>query len=293
MQVVYADVLFLINFCMDLLALSLSGLLLRAKRRRGRLLLASALGALYSVFSVFLTGSSLLSFALAVFSAVLICYIAYDFPSLRRFLGIFSAFFVLSFALGGAITAFYQFLSSVFLLDEISAGFAGRMTVFIVISSLAALILYLMQSVLERNTERMVAEITVMLNGKSKTLTALLDSGNLLRDPAAGTPAIVLRVSSLASVLPYDILRFARGGAHHMTGELSPDSMRRIRLIPAGGIGGGEILLGVRPDGIWLSVVKKNGRVERREVDAILALSCDAAADFGGYDAIAPATLAA
>jgi stage II sporulation protein GA (sporulation sigma-E factor processing peptidase) len=278
---------------MDLLALTLTGLLLRVKRRRGRLLLAAAIGALYSVFSVFLTGNTLLSFALTLFSAALLCYIAYDFPSPRRFIGIFSAFFVLSFALGGAITAFYQFLSSVFWLSEISAGFGGKMTVFIIISSLAAGILYILQRVLERNTERTLAEITVMLGGKSKNLTALLDSGNLLRDPAAGTPAIVLRLSSVASVLPYDILRFAQGGTLRMSGELSLDSMRRIRLIPAGGIGGGELLLGVRPDRIWLSVVKKNGRVERRDVDAILALCLDTTADFGGYDAIAPATLAA
>ena len=167
------------------------------------------------------------------------------------------------------------------------------MTLFIVISALASGLVFLIQRALSKMTEHTVAELLIRIGDKSKRLSALLDSGNLLRDPAGGSPAIVLRLSSVAEILPADIRRFAQGGMHRMMGNLSSDSMRRIRLIPAGGIGRQELLLGVRADSIRILTVRKNGRTEEKEVEAILALSCDNDADLGEFDAIAPASLAA
>lgn len=293
MQVVYGDVLFLINFCMDLIALNLCGLLLHARRRRLRLLIAAAIGGVYSVASVFFEGSDALTLLLSLAVAAVICAVAYDFSSLRRFFSIIAAFFSLSFALGGAITALYQLLARLFKEQPLPVDFGGRMTLFIVISALASVLVFLIQRALSKMTEHTVAELLISIGDKSKRLSALLDSGNLLRDPAGGTPAIVLRLSSVTEILPADIRRFAQGGMHRMMGNLSSDSMRRIRLIPAGGIGKQELLLGVRADSIRILTVRKNGKTEEKEVEAILALSCDNDADLGEFDAIAPASLAA
>ena len=216
MQVVYGDVLFLINFCMDLIALNLCGLLLHARRRRIRLFIAAAIGGVYSVASVFFEGSDALTLLLSLAVAAVICAVAYDFSSPRRFFSIIAAFFSLSFALGGAITALYQLLARLFKAQSLSAHFGGRMTLFIVISALASGLVFLIQRALSKMTEHTVAELLIRIGDKSKRLSALLDSGNLLRDPAGGSPAIVLRLSSVAEILPADIRRFAQGGMHRI-----------------------------------------------------------------------------
>ena len=51
---VYADVLFAVNFCMDLLSLYGAGVILDRRKRSVRMLLAAAIGALYGVLEIVL-----------------------------------------------------------------------------------------------------------------------------------------------------------------------------------------------------------------------------------------------
>ena len=61
---VYADLLFLVNFSMDFLCLYLSVKLLHLPRARWRMLLAAALGGVYSVVALLLSVGSWLALAL-------------------------------------------------------------------------------------------------------------------------------------------------------------------------------------------------------------------------------------
>ena len=53
-QVIYADVLFAVNFSMDFLSLYLTGKVFRARMRPVPLTLAAGIGALYGTASLFL-----------------------------------------------------------------------------------------------------------------------------------------------------------------------------------------------------------------------------------------------
>ena len=54
LQILYADTLFLSNFVMNLLALSLSGGVMHLKYKRRRVLFASMLGGIYATLAVVL-----------------------------------------------------------------------------------------------------------------------------------------------------------------------------------------------------------------------------------------------
>ena len=56
MQIVYIDVLFIINFCMDFLSLYISGAFLHLKQSQKQLLFSALLGGCYAVFSVVFEG---------------------------------------------------------------------------------------------------------------------------------------------------------------------------------------------------------------------------------------------
>ncbi|MBQ2719865.1 MAG: sigma-E processing peptidase SpoIIGA, partial [Clostridia bacterium] len=97
MKVVYIDVLFLINFCMDFLTLWFCGSLLHLPRRRLPLFLASALGGAYAALEAVFSGNPTVSLVIGLGAAFLLCFIAYGRDCRARLLlTLFALFFGVS-----------------------------------------------------------------------------------------------------------------------------------------------------------------------------------------------------
>lgn len=78
-QIVYVDVLFLINFSMDYLVLYITAALLYLPKNAKRLLLSSLLGAIYEICIVVWPGHFLITFLTSVGVSILLCAVAFDF----------------------------------------------------------------------------------------------------------------------------------------------------------------------------------------------------------------------
>ena len=52
----------------------------------------------------------------------------------------------------------------------------------------------------------MICKIKIKINGKEKTLDAMVDTGNMLKEPITGTPVAVVERTSLYDLLPKEIL---------------------------------------------------------------------------------------
>ncbi len=291
MQVVYIDVLFLINFSMDFLALRLAGALMHLPARRGALLLAAFFGGAYAVANAFFEGSALFGALIGLFAALLISYIAFGKEcNVRAFFGVFSLFFVSSFLLGGMITAFYEFFRYFFssreeLLDALSAGNEKLFFFFLLVLTSALLLRLGNRYFLFRRQEKHV-DITLFEGERSLRLTALADSGNTLCDPLSGKPCIVLDKEKAAEVIPSDIAAFS-GAEAIPVDALTEKSRKRIRLVPSDSIGGHRLLVGYVPE----RVAVHDGKGMPRSVDAILVLDARGGGKLSGYGALIPSIL--
>lgn len=291
MPVVYIDVLFLINFSMDFLALRMAGAILHLPSRRFAVVGASILGGVYAIAAALLPGGVVLSSLIGIGVALLLCYVAYGRECGRRaFLCLFALFFAISWLLGGMITAFYQFLSRLFasreeLLSLLLEG-DGRLALFFGLSLTAALILTLGRRHLAfaRPLCRTVL-LTVTERGESRTFSALVDSGNTLCDPLSGRPCVVIDPEVIEGI-PADILAFSASGLLD-TGGLSPESRRRIRLVPSESIGGDRLLVGFLPERLTL----RTDDGEERALDAVLVLDTRKKGGFNGNGALVPSNL--
>ena len=291
MQVVYIDVLFLINFSMDFLALRLAGALMHLPARRGPLLLAALFGGLYALFSAFFHGSALIGAGIGILVALLLSYIAFGKECDRRaFFGVFSLFFVASFLLGGMITAFYEFLRYFFasreeLLSALSEGDEKLFFFFLLILISSLLLRYGNRYFLFRRQVKSV-DITLFEGERSLRLSALADSGNTLCDPLSGKPCIVLDKEKARTVIPDDIVAFSGADAIPID-SLTERSRRRIRLIPSDSIGGHRLLVGYLPE----RVAVHNPSGTPRSVDAILVIDARGGGRLAGYGALIPSIL--
>ena len=109
LQTVYADVLFVIDFTMDFLAVYLTAEFLKRRLSVKRIVFSAMIGAFYSVMTVVLKLSSIL---LTLLTAIVICLTAFGKSSIRGSLHTLTVYISINFLLGGGMTAIFSFFNS-------------------------------------------------------------------------------------------------------------------------------------------------------------------------------------
>lgn len=291
MQVVYIDVLFLINFCMDFLALWFCGSLLHLPRRLRPLLLAAALGGVYAATEAVLPGNPTVSLLVGAGTALLLCFTAYGrHCRAGLFATLCALFFGISGLFGGMITAFYTLLERFFRdrsdFYEALIGGEGRLAVFSALAMLVVTAVSLSRRLFAASAMARSAKVEIRDGGRTRMLSAMVDTGNTLHDPLSGKVCIVIDPHAVLGVLPEDVLSFSAGGDLDLE-RLLPKNRKRIRLVPTESVGGGRLLVGYLPDRI--EVASSEGR-GRRSVDAVLVLD-ERGGGFNGHAALLPPVL--
>ncbi|MBR7184683.1 MAG: sigma-E processing peptidase SpoIIGA [Clostridia bacterium] len=274
-QTVYADVLFLIDFSMDLLALGAAGRMTQRPAKGWRLCAAAALGGVWSVASLFLTRVSV-RFILGVAIAAGMVWLAFGGAPPVRFALTLGAFWLASLLLGGSMTA----LSNLLALSLDGPGTASGGGFFLLAlagGGITALLTRLRRQVASRAAP---VTVTVEIAGQRTELAGMTDSGNLVRDPVSGRCVIFIAARKLRALLDEPLWRVLTEQRIDRLTALPADTAERIGLLPAETVQGRGMLITLRPDSIW---------IEGHPCRALIA----PAPDIGGgrYDAIVPADL--
>lgn len=278
--VVYLDLVFLLNLCVDYLMLLAAGRLAGEVLRRPRLLLGAVLGGLYAC-GIFLPGLGFLERPLCrICVGVLMALLAYG--GSVHLLRCTLVFFGVSAALGGAILA-VTLLGGQSMTMKNGIFYSG-MDLRILL--LAAAGCYVMLTLVfgrgARHGLRELRTAEVRLNERKVCLTALVDTGNTLSDPVTGRPVLVAEGARLGGLFPPESrpepeeLRDPTAALERLSAGREG---RRWRLLPyrAVGISSG-LLLALRTDGV---------RVGETDYGPILvALSPTPVSDGGGYNAL-------
>lgn len=183
METIYIDRLFALNFIIDYLILLGSARICGIFMRRGRYLLAAALGGVYAAVSV-LPGMALLSSApMKLLFAVLMSLIA--FLGEKRFLRCLLVFLAVSALFGGALWAL-----------SLNGSAGAYLPLSFTTLLVSFLIIYALLSLLFRRSlkgaEKRISEVLVQHGGKEVRFMALRDSGNSLCDPISGAGVIII-----------------------------------------------------------------------------------------------------
>ena len=283
MRYVYGDLFWLLNFGLNYLLLYLTGILSESRAHWFRLLLASGLGATYSLALLYPSGSFLLSASLIGLFSLIMLAVAFRPGSVAVLLRQAAWFYGLAFIAAGASMA----------LGWQMAGPGGGFSSPALIGGAVAMsVLATTVAVRLRRGQpaRGVVLLKIGVNGQVCRLEALVDTGNRLKDPFTGWPVVVAETDALAGLLPGHLLEAARDPLN--TGPLDEESgsewKRRLRLIPYSSLGKSDgVLFAVRPD--WLSIGEGMDKQEIRQV--AVALSPSPLTEDGSYRALLPGDL--
>lgn len=266
---VYIDEMFLLNGIIDYLLLLASARLAGEPFHRLRLGLGALLGGLYAA-AVFLPGWGFLSHPLCKL-AVPAAMTLLAFGSSRRLLRVSLTFWGVSAAFGGGVLALQLFLGAPAVLD-------------LKTTLLAAAGCYLFLTLLFHRGARHgggeLRQARLELGGRACRLTALVDTGNTLTDPATGKAVMVAEGEKLGDLFPPG----SCPGAEELTDPIKTLEKRkgdgcRWRLLPYRAVGvPWALLLAVRVDRAWVG--------EEDYGPILVALSPTPVSDGGGYSAL-------
>jgi len=291
-QTVYADILFLINFSMDFLCFYITAKLLHRRLPKIRALLASVLGGVYAVAILFAGFLPPLELVLDILAGLIMCALVFaskktSFPKLLlsslSYVGV-------SVALGGIMTAAFNMVNLLgFSFDALKdSGDGMPVWLFAVLAALSGAATLAGGRFFRQKQSERSADIEITYGGKTVRLTALSDSGNLVRDPISGKSVIVADVAALSSALPSEIVRAVKRRDASLLAALAPDVAKNLRFVPSRTATGGGMLYALLPERITVTVSGE----KPYEVDALVApIQLGGAAK--GFDALIPPELLA
>lgn len=257
--VIYVDVLFIINFFITFLLLSITSRLAKRSVRTFRLVIGSALGGAYSLI-ILVSLPPYVSLILKILSAALIIICTFGFLRVKSLVLILVIYLFSSFVFLGIIIGIYL----IFKAQRIAVSNA---TVYFDIGARELLVssffAYVFSCIIVRlyNKKASAGEIYTLKierQGQSVTLFALADSGNRLREPFTGESVIVVSRDKIERLMP--------------EGEM--------RVIPASTVSGSSFLCAFKPDRVSLKNFKGEAAVE----NVYVALSDELNAE--GYSAV-------
>ena len=183
---IYLDIVFMENVLMNFIIIFACGFVMKYKIRKWRVTIASTLGSVYTIVMYLNLIPIYSSIVMKIILSVVMVYISFGARNVKKLLKELLIFYLVSFLFGGCVFALLYFLKPQ--LVEIRNGvYVGLYPIKMAIIG-GAIAFTLMQIgfklIKNRITKKdMIYEIEIIILNKKVKVKALLDTGNLLREP--------------------------------------------------------------------------------------------------------------
>lgn len=206
---IYIDIILMENLIMNFIILYATGLVLKRKIKNIRLILASLLGAVYSLLAYISTFEIYTNMILKIILSILIVYIAFNAQNVKQIGKDLLLFYLISFVFGGAAFALIYIIKpqDILMKNGLFLGTYPLKTV--ILGAIIAFVIVITAFKIVKSkfsAKDMYCKIKIKLNEKQIETNAMIDTGNLLKEPITNTPVIVVEHTLLYECIPKEIL---------------------------------------------------------------------------------------
>ncbi|MBM7614580.1 sigma-E processing peptidase SpoIIGA [Alkaliphilus hydrothermalis] len=290
-MIVYAEYVFLENFIMNFIILSLTAKFGKVESRKLRLVLASSMGALYAFILFFPSLHFMYSMLMKVACSMLIIIVGFSPYRFRDFFRLLGIFYLITLIFGGAAFALFYFTSfngiisnGIFYTTNISlknimlsCGFAYMLVNFC---------WGYIQKQLSR--EKIYTNVKIEMNGELVELKGLVDTGNSLKDPITSYPVMIVEYDAVLKLFPEYLKNAFIGSKFPNFDEITmllhnTPWMTRLRFIPFQALGTENgMLVGFKPDSV---VIERESDLKNVQ-EIIIAIYSKRLSKTGDYRAL-------
>ena len=259
---IYIDIVFLENLIMNSIIIYATSIILKLKPKMIRVVISSAIGSVYAIITYITELPIYTSIISKIILAIVIVYVAFNPQNVKIMWKQVLIFYLTSFVFGGVALYLIYFIKpqEVFIKNGIFVGeyvlkviFLGAIMAFIIIK---ISIKFIKTKI---NAKDMFCKIKIKLNGKEVETKAMIDTGNLAKEPITNTPVVIVESSLLEKVLPEEILNSIDNILAGNLEGVNKEYISRLRCIPFSSLGKQNgMLLGVKADEIIVEKEEEN-----------------------------------
>ena len=287
---IYIDLIFFENIIMNSIIIYATSIIIKQKPKILRLLISSIIGAIYSI-ALYITNYKIYT---SIFSkiilSIIMMYVAFKPSNLKKLSKQVLIFYLTSFVFGGVALNLIYFLKP----ENISIKnglFTGEYALkVIMLGALVALIIVKISIKIIKSkitTKDMYCKIKMKINEKQIETNAMIDTGNLVKEPITNTPVVIVESSLLEGIIPKEILNNLEnilcGNLNNIPQEIQEEYFTRLRCIPFSSLGKENgMLVGIKiPE-----IIAQNEEEEKKTSNIIIGIYDKSLTKRGEYRAL-------
>lgn len=270
-MIIYLDVVILENLIMNSIIMYAIAIILKIDIKHFRILISSTIGAIYSVLTYISNFQIYSNLILKIILSIIMVYIAYKPKNIKILSKQILIFYLTSFLFGGVAFALIYVIKpqEILMKNGLFLGTYPLKSVFLA-AIIASIICILGFKIVKNKISKkdMFCKVIITINKRQIETTAMVDTGNLLKDPITGAPVIVVEATLLENIIPQEILlnleNIIGGEFEYVTEEVRSEYISKLKLIPYTSLGKQNgMLLGLKSDKVEIikddeNIVKQN-----------------------------------
>ena len=268
---VYIDVVFLENLILNVIILYATSLIAKINLKIIRTLISACIGSIYAImyyiFQIGLYSNIIFKFVLSV----IMIYVAFNPKEFKTLLKVLILFYLTSFVFGGASLSVIYLVNAqrINIQNGMIIGKYTMNTIFtgIIIAFIVIVIAFkIIKSKISKND--LFCDIRFKINNKEIKTKAMLDTGNLLKEPITNIPVVVVEHKLLYDVIPNEILdnieNILGGDLEDISDEVKSDYISKLKVIPFTSLGKQNgILLGIKADELIVEEMNSEKKIDK------------------------------
>ena len=243
---------------MNAIIIYASAIILKIKPKTIRIILASAIGSIYAIITYVTELHIYTSIISKGILSIIMVYVGFNPQSIKKLFKQVFIFYLTSFVFGGvALYLIYVIKpqnalirNGMFVGDYVlKVIFLGAIVAFVIIKIAIKIIKT------KINSKDMYCNIKIKINEQVVSTKAMIDTGNLAKEPITNTPVVIVESSLLYDILPKEILNnldmILGGDLSKIPEKIQSQYMSKLRCIPFSSLGKQNgMLLGIKADEI-------------------------------------------
>lgn len=253
-QVIYVDVLVILNLIITFFLLLATELFTKERGKRWRVFLGALAGGIYSL-QVFLPEmGTLLNILSRILAGTAITYISFGFKTYKRFIKLCLVFLAVTFLFAGLMIGLWiVFTPQGMLINNSVVYFGISLPVLILSTAVCYMISLVFSKILMRNKpQTTIYDFTLEIDGKKAEGRGMLDTGNNLCESFSGYPVVICTYDFLEKLFPESSKNFFKGNVTETHNTTDEKWKKRVRLVPYSTVSEKGVLPAFRPDKLSL-----------------------------------------
>lgn len=240
-QVVYVDILVVVNMYVNYGIIRLSSIICRQKIKQWRLVMSALLGGVGSMIILIPNVPNVVFILIRIAFALMLVFAAFGFSNKLQFFRAFGSFFLVNFVFAGLMLALWLFVSPKSMLYSTGIVYFNIDTMSLVILTIVcyAVMSAIHAFVKSKAPKNTIYQLEVFLCDKVFTCKAFLDTGNSLTEPFSSLPVIIVNKD----------ISDENGGTIE---RLMLDLEYHTRVVPCSSIASTGMLTAFKPDKIHI-----------------------------------------